>query len=445
LAGIYCVGADFMRKSLRFFWVLALLGCFPLGVKADHKITIGAKRYAKVKLVLVVIGDAPALKECAQIMRNDFSFSGQFDVSVEYCQERPSTKSFHDWKKQGNLLAVFINMSDDEDSFEWRIYDTSKIAMLKGKRYKKRGSLLRGWAHNMVDMIWPELMGQESSFSTKIAYSKEIGAKGKRHYRHIYIADYDGSHPQPIITTPTINVAPRWNRDMNCPLLFYSESSQANISLHVTTMDGRQKVASNFDGLNMLPSFSKDGKKVVYCVSHGNGHCHLCAYEKDQLQQLTHNNGNNISPVLSDNGNQIFFCSDYKNGIPLIYCYDCVNGALKQITEAGPCFSPSLYEKNNKLAYIKRVDGVMQVFLYDLKAKHHTQFTTDTISHKEECCWSSCGNYLLFCLTRGNSSYLAIEHLITHERHVLTSSHEHCSYPTWSPPYNLFPYVMAKR
>lgn len=417
--------------------IFVLTGCFDGSVLSQ--INVCARHHAKMKLLLVVIGDDPILKECTHIMQKDFSYSGQFDVSVEYCENRPSKQSFNDWKKQGNLLAVFLNMNDDDDVFEWRIYDTSTIAMLKGKKYEKRGSLPRGWAHNMADMIWPELMGHETIFSTKIAYSKEIKSSGKHYYRHIYVADYDGSNAQPLITTPTINVAPRWNKDMNCPLLFYSESSQANISLRVAAMDGRWKIASNFDGLNMLPAFSKDGKKVVYCVSYGSGQCHLCAYENGQLQQLTHNNGNNISPSLSDDGNCIYFCSDFKNGMPLIYCYDRIHGSVEQITDTGPCFSPSYCQKNNKLAYIKRVDGIMQIFLYDLKTRNHTQFTTDTACHKEECTWSVCGNYLLFCLTSGSDSKLAVEHVVTRQRHLLTVSNEHCSYPAWSPSYASFP------
>ncbi|TET05803.1 hypothetical protein E3J79_04230 [Candidatus Dependentiae bacterium] len=432
-----------MMKKMVILLNMFMTASFVVNYAANVSVNVGAKRYEKVKLVLVGIGDDRVLKECIQTIQKDFLFSGQFDVSVEQLERLPSKKSFSSWQKQGYLLAIFINLSEDRQVFEWRIYDTSKIGMLKGKTYKKRGQLVRGWAHNMADTLWFELMGHKSSFSSKVAYCKEIAGKGKYCYRHIYVADYDGMYPQPLITTPTVNVAPRWNRDINCPLLFYSESSQINISLRVTAMDGRRKIASNFDGLNMLPTFSKDGKKVVYCVSHGNGHCNLYFYEKGKLQQLSYNRGNNISPSLSDDGNQVFFCSD-SSGIPLIYQYDRFTSELESITDSGPCFSPSYSEKNRKLAYIKRVDGVMQIFLYDLLTKGHTQFTTDTNYHKEECSWSPCGNYLLFCLTTGSSSRLVSEHLVTRERHWLTATNEHCSYPTWSPLYSYFPLVGGK-
>ncbi len=412
-------------------------------IDVSGTINVAARNFSKMNLVLVLPGNDPVLRQCAQIMRHDFSFSGQFDVSIELCKTRPSKKLFKEWQKQGKLLAVFLNTSEQSDALEWRLYDTSNVKMLKGKKYTKRGSSVRGWAHNIADMIWPEIMGQESSFSTRIAFSKDVKSSHKHNQLHVYIADYDGSNREPLVTTPTINVAPRWNRDVSNPLLFYSESAQANISLRVVDMRGRRKVASNFDGLNMLPTFSKNGKKVVYCMSHGDGNCHLYAYEKGTLKQLTHNNGNNISPSVSGDGNRIYFCSDYKKGIPLIYCYDCIDGSIEQLTDSGPCFSPSYCEKNNKLAYIKRVDGVMQIVLYDLNTQKHMQFTTDENFHKEECVWSPCGNYLLFCLTAGSSSRLAVEHVVTHNRHLISRFSEQCSYPSWSPQYQEYPCVKA--
>jgi len=412
---------------------------------ALSSINVAAHNFAKMKLALVVIGNDSILSECAEILKKDFSFSEQFDVSIESSLSLPSKKMFDTWRKQGMLLVVFLNESKNKDGFEWRIYDTNKMTMLKGKKYKKRGELLRGWAHNIADMIWPELMGQESCFSTKIAYSKEIKSEGKRNRLHIYIADYDGRNEEPLVSTPTINVAPRWNADLNNPLVFYSESSKANISLRVVDMKGRRKTASNFDGLNMLPSFSKGGKKVVYCMSHGGGHCNLYSYEKGQLQQLTCNLGNNISPTASGDGEVVYFCSDYKNGVPLIYRYNCVHGAIEQLTDRGPCFSPSYCEKTQKLAYVKRVGGVMQICIFNVKTEEHQQFTFDKNFHKEECVWSPCGNYLLFCITNQNSSRLVMEHVNTRKRRFLTSSAQQCSYPSWSPIYNEFPAIWAKK
>lgn len=104
----------------------------------------------------------------------------------------------------------------------------------------------------------------------------------------MYIADYDGSHEQLLVKTPTINIAPRWNADTSNPLLFYSEYTNTNVRLMVVDMKGRRRPVINADGVTMLPSFTKDGKKVVYCSSRGNGNCQLYYYKKNILKRIAY-------------------------------------------------------------------------------------------------------------------------------------------------------------
>ena len=121
------------------------------------------------------------------------------------------------------------------------------------------------------------------------------------------IADFDGSNPQIIVDIPTITIAPRWNNDPLRPLLFYSEHTNKNLRLMMVDMHKQRHIASNFDGINMLPAFSLDGKRVIYCASRGDGECHLYLYDKQNFKKLTHNKGNNVSPTLSADGSIVYF------------------------------------------------------------------------------------------------------------------------------------------
>ena len=192
----------------------------------------------------------------------------------------------------------------------------STARMIKGKRQHTNGVVARAWAYALADAWWPELTGSEGFFSCKIAYCKEVPASHKRPYSHIYIADFDGSHEQLMVNTPTINMAPRWNIDANRPLLFYSENTNTNVRLVAMAMDKRRVVASNFEGINMLPTFSSDGHRVIYCATRGKGNCQLYQWHKREMQRLTHNNGNNICPCLSDDGKTMYFTSDFQTGSP---------------------------------------------------------------------------------------------------------------------------------
>lgn len=423
-----------MKKYIAIAWLLSASLCMH-AIQMD----VSATEHSRLKLLVGVIGDDTELYDIAKIMQKDFGFSGQFDVDVQKFAQPRSKRELQRLFGDGYSLVVFINSSNRTKSIEWRIYDTSQATMVVGKKYKKRGTSIRGWAHNLSDKVWPQLTAQEGSFSTKLAYCKQVVTpESKCPLKHIYVADYDGSNEQRLIATPTVNIGPRWNQDLRNPLLFYSEIADTNIRLMVSSMKGSRKMASNFDGVNMLPSFSADGKKVVYCASRGDGNCQLYLFEKGSVKQLTRNTGNNISPSLSDDGKRLYYCSDFPSGRPGIWRYDVRTGKRVRITKQGAAFSPAYHQKTGKVAYTKMVSGAAQVFCYDEHTQEHRQLTFDA-GNKEECSWSSCGNYVLFSVERGASERIAALNILTNEQRFITAAQDKCSYPAWSPAYSHYP------
>lgn len=418
---------------MRIYLLICMAWCLadPLAVNVQ------STGHAKMPLLIALMSDQDNLPLIAEIIKKDFEYRGQFAVDIK---QVPGIVNKHDVKevyKQGYQLALYLNCSEQKD-IEWRLYSTAHAHMISGKKYKKRGDQLRAWAHHVSDAVWPLMTSMPGFFSTKIAYCKEVPLANGHSYKHIYLADYDGSNPIPLVTSPTISVAPRWNRDPEQPLIFYSECTKSNIRLMAMDMKKRRKVVSNFDGLNMLPSFSADGKKVVYCASRGDGSCQIYYYEQGVFKRLTQNTGNNISPVFSADASKIYYCSDFQTGSPQIYCYDLASKMLERLTESGYCASPAYCGTNNTLAYTKLIKGVNQVFTLDLNTKEHKQITFDG-ANKEECSWSVCGSYLLYSVQDGSHSRIAQHDLITQERRFLTDANQRCSYPCWSGSYADFP------
>lgn len=262
-------------------------------------------------------------------------------------------------------------------------------------------------------------------------------SKGGRKVKHICIADYDGSQEQLLVNVPTVTVAPRWNHDVNNPLLFYSEFTNANVRLMTVDMHKTRRIASNFEGINMVPSFSSDGTKGVYCASRGDGSCQLYYFAKGVFKKVTNNNGENVSPTMSADGKEIYFCSDFETGSPQIYKLAVESKKTERLTHEGYCATPALNEKKNCLAYTKKVGPVLQVFLMDLKTQAHRQLTYDGGS-KQECCWSPCGNFLLYSVQKGDSSSIVMHNIATDSKKYLTSSDVVASYPAWSPVYGQY-------
>lgn len=399
-------------------------------------LNVSYTRNEPLKMLIVGVGKQPEIAEIAVIIRKDLAFSGQFSPEIRMLDRVDTKKVITTFAQEGYSLVFFLSMAGK--SFEWRLYNAMTATMIKGKKYHKRGDVVRGWAHDIADMLWPELTGNQASFSSKIAYCKDVEMPGKKRGTQVVIADYDGSHEQIIVATPALHVAPRWNADTNNPLLFYSEGTPSNIRLMCVSMQGKRKIASNFDGVNMLPTFSGDGTKVIYCASKGHGNCQLYLFEKGLFKRLTHNDGNNVSPSLSKDGKALFYCSDVPTGKPQIYRYDVATKVCKQITKGGFNFCPNYHQDSGKLAYSCIVSGQAQIFVYDQITDTHTQITLDA-GNKDECCWSPCGSYLIFSVEEGLSSRLALFNMHTRERKYITPADERCSYPCWSALYNQFP------
>ncbi len=400
-------------------------------------IQVEAVKHARVKLLVCMVGKKNKdLQVVAQQIARNLAFSRQFSVEVEYLtrlRKNQDVKTFFD---RGFPLVLFLNQ-EKRSVYEWRLYDAECASMIAGKKYRKRGRDVREWAHHITDSAWPVLTGKAGFFSTKIAYCKEVRRPGKKPFKHIYVADYDGSNEKLLVSTPTVNVAPCWNRDSSNPLLFYSEHTNQNVRLVSVDMKGRRRVVSNFDGINMLPAFSPDGKQVVFCASRGGGTCQLYYFAKGVFKKLTFNSGNNIAPTFSQDGKTLFFCSDFETKGPQIYSYSFETEKQKRITNGGYCVSPSCSPGNNALAYAKMVRGVMQIFLYDLNTKKHRQVTFNA-GNKEECSWSPCGNYLMFAVETSKESRLALLNLISEDCQFVTSRGAICCYPAWSCPYRNF-------
>ncbi len=419
------------------FACLLLLNC--IAHPESLSIAISAQQNQKTKILLVMIGkkDEQSINT-SSLLQKALEFKDQCDVVVDFLPSLMNKQEALSYKAHKYNYILFVE--NNGDHFAWHLFDIQDAAMKKSKKVVKNNSVARSSVYMLADSIWQTLTGEPGIFSTKLAYTKEIPAKKGLHYTHIYIADYDGSNEELLVATPTINVSPRWNKDLNRPLLFYSENTNANMRMMASDMHKKRIIASNFDGLNMLPSFSPDGGSVVYCATRGSGSCQLYHWSHKKIKKLTNNDGNNFAPAFSDDGKTIYFSSDFESAKPQIYAIDMQSGQINRLTKDGYCVSPSYCASRNQLAYSKMVNGVMQLFTYDLSSKAHKQITFDS-AQKEECSWSACGNFLLCPVDSGKNSRIALFNVNTNQYKYLTDAKDRCACPALSGIYNQYPVI----
>ena len=422
-------------KSLFFLFIFLPRVC---AVESVNLAVTHAQQNKKSQLLLAIVGKQTAeASEIAALTKKALEFKGQCQVDIINTPEFIKKKDAVAYKQKGYDYIIFVE--PHHDHIDWHLFDIAQADTIKSKKIAKR-AVQRATAYVLADSLNETLTGEPSFFSTKIAYTQEVPLKSGKHYSYIYMADYDGSNPQPLVEYSTISVSPRWNNDPNRPLLFYSENTTTNVRMMAIGMDKKRVMASNFEGINMLPAFSPDGAAVVYCATRGGGNCQLYHWANKQLSKLTNNAGNNFAPTFSADGKTIYFSSDFETGQPQIYSYSTSDKQITRITKDGYCVSPSYCSARNQLAYAKMVNGVMQLFAYDLNKKVHMQLTFDK-AQKEECAWSACGTFLLCPVDNGSTSRIALYNTITQDYTYLTNGKQCCASPAWSGVYNEFPII----
>lgn len=421
-----------VKKTIYFCIVLMLISLPSLALQVCARAT----KHAAMPLLLVGYKVAPAdgaMHVILKQVQNDLSFTQQFRTDLKF--ER--MLNYQDWQKKYPIIVILRRK--DKRNFSWQLYDgTCKKMLAEGSVVAQESD--RAYAHALADAVWKELTGCEGFFSTRIAYCKEV-LKDNKVLKHIFIADYDGSHEQLLVDDPAVVIAPRWNQGKANPLLFYSEFTDTNVRMMYADIHKNKHVACDFDGTSMLPTFAKDGSRVVFCASNGNGTTQLYTIVGGKAKKLTNNSGNNFCPTLAEDGNTVYFCSDCGLSQPSLFAYDLQTKKLNIIPQTAGCESPCYCPLGKRVAYCKNVKGVMQLFVYDTVRQTHCQLSDDA-GCKQSVSWSPCGNYLLYARqdAQGKNS-LCIMHAGTRRTYPLATVGGNVSYPNWSPRYTRYPAV----
>jgi TolB protein len=430
---------------------LLLICCGYLGAESVTLETINARAHTKMPVLVGLLDRHHTNRKVAHRLKEDLEWTGQFQVTDKHLDTLQTKSDITKWASQ-YPLAIFLSHTDE--GISWRMYDTATAQMIKGTCTAPRTNM-RAFAHAIADEVWPALTGNKGFFSSKIVYSKQQVRRGRDCRRYLYMrdaTDEDGETEQLLVDTPTVSMAPRWNRETQNPMVLYSEYTKTNVRLIAVDMRKRRSIVSNFDGVNMQVSYAPDGKQVVYCLSRApkagmkpHRTSQLYYYSADDAQKpvfkrLTLNDGNNFAPCWGP-GNSIFYASDVgRLGMPNIYWMDLQTGVAQPITTKSFAVSPSYSAVTGRLAYTKMVGGKTQVCTYDLQANVERQLTFDA-TNKDDVSWSPCGTMLSYTVEAQGASRIAMLNTATNEQRFLTAQGQDCCYPCWSPLYQELPMI----
>lgn len=423
----------------RFLILTTIITFFSEASVYSLEFSVGAKNHAPMPLIVGIFGkDQVKIEPLVDQLIKDLEFSKQFKIKLVKLNEPILKKeSLQNLANSSAPFAILLNVIQDQTAnFEWRLYDLLDLKMLLGKKVTYQGQYDQV-AHNVANKIWEKLMGCEGNFNSLIAACKKNKQNGKN-YQYIYaFHPTNGTQDKKmLIDAHTISFAPRWHPKKR--LLYYSQHTPQNVRLMSIDPFGRKTIVTNFEGLNLTPAISSQGQILVSLSSGG---CEkLYRYEFDPICKLnkfialTDGRMHAISPSFIDEEQVVFCAIDAVYKLPRIVIMNIAKKTATFLTGRAFCVSPSYCKSKHKIAYCRRINGVQQIFCYDLKSCEHQQITTSA-GDKDDCSWSPCGNYLVFTEDRGKESRIALWNMLNATQTYLSPKGESWCFPAWSPCY----------
>ncbi|HYV27097.1 MAG TPA: hypothetical protein VFA77_06165, partial [Candidatus Eisenbacteria bacterium] len=221
------------------------------------------------------------------------------------------------------LFMGFTNVPPDQA--EYLVNGSVSGGVTSGRvlnRINKNEVLAKGFSggnqrtqiHALADLIAEKLTLKPGIAQTKITFKVQPHTQG---IGEIYIADYDGFNAQAVTQDNAIAAAPCWAGHSMLFYISYKNGKPDIFSHNLAT--GARKPVARFNGSNISPSVSPDGKRLAMILSKsGSPDLYVGDLDGGNLRQLTHTKEEESSPCWAPDNRTICFVSR-KTGSTALY------------------------------------------------------------------------------------------------------------------------------
>ena len=186
-----------------------------------------------------------------------------------------------------------------------------------------------------------------------IAYVEEQGV-GTAKISTLYRIRPDGSGLQLIDQLNGYIYAPTWSADGQM-LAYSKQAARQHPKIYIYDVkSGSHNLVVNVEGSNLSPSFSPDGKKLLYSSTvGGNADIYEMQLSDGSTKQLTTLPSTEVQPSYASDGQSFVYTSDkVRAGRPSIYRYSFATGNAALISTGAYAASPQLSLDSQRLAYL---------------------------------------------------------------------------------------------
>jgi TolB protein len=258
-------------------------------------------------------------------------------------------------------------------------------------------------AHNFSDRILEQLGFGRGIARTKIGFVSNRGGT-----KEIYTMDYDGTNQHALTSHRSTAITPRWS-----PVddrIAYTVWGPSGPQIAITSASGvRSSFTQPTTVSNSIPSWSPDGKSIVYS-SWRDGDTEIYSADADgkNAKRLTNSRGIDVSPFYNPaTGRRIVFVSD-RSGSPQVWSMSYDGTDVQRITDEGGEAANPVYSPDGRLiafAWNKPRSGGFDIYLYDTQTQKFTQLTSNQ-GNNERPAFAPDGKHIAFQSNRSGTTQI---------------------------------------
>jgi TolB protein len=383
-------------------------------------------------------GDATAATEFTNTLREDLTICGFFDVLnpksfLADIAREPTivTKiDFTKWRAVGAsyLAKATLRKSGSNVTVEAWLFDVFGPSELIHTSFPGQADDVPTLAHRWANMIVRQVSGQDGYFLTRVAYTRATGRQEKQ----LWVADLDGRHAMNLTPGSGLNLLPAWSPDGR--KVVFTSFRDGSPMLYLADVVTRAVTALPKRGnLQTGAAFSPDGRRIAFTMSdRGNANIYVMNADGSDLRALTDTRETNSSPCWSPDGKRIAFVST-RSGDPQIFVMNADGTGVDRLTFQGrynqtPDWSP----RGDEIAFTARDErNVFDLFTVNVEKKTIHRLTQDS-GQNEEPSYAPNGNSILFTSTRTGRKQIWVMNRDGSNQHALAIPGE-ANTPAWGP------------
>lgn len=390
------------------------------------------------------------IKEIVNLVHNDFLFYQKkiymkkkrlLSDDVDYKAEKRNKYDFviyfsvtsNKVFNKKNPLKFHIKLYDLV-SMKERLSETESVNVERGRQF----------GHYWANEIYKKIYRKESIFLSKITFVSDLSTKDmKNNIKELYMVDFDGHNLQQLTRHGSVVLSPSFSFDGKKILYSMIEGKgkyRKNVLKYYHIETRKSYTLSNRRGLNSGAIFLPDDQSVILTLSFtGNPELYRMDLISKKLYVLTRNPSIDVDPTIARDTKKLAFLSG-RSGRAMIHIMD-TDGVEKNIKRIGfvgkfnatPRFSPL----GQEIVFSTWIDGAFNLYRMDENGQNLVRLTKNFGSN-EGPSYANDGQFIVFTSKKFNSLYKKfVQNLYIMNRDgeiigQLTKKMGNCHSPRWS-------------